>query len=130
MIDWRLFVAILVASLAWGASAKAQTEEPCPDPFVAHDDTTEYVTHRGAQIYTMRLQTPEADPGELLSCSIQIGLVMLLTIPSPASDSCYVENVFVVTGRHVVTRWCTTGTGDTDVLTTTAKFRVPGPKLF
>jgi hypothetical protein len=88
------------------------------------------VTHRSGQIYTIRWQAPEADPGELISCSFQIGLVALLTIPSPASLSCHEEPVFVVTGRHVVSRWCTTEVGDTDKPQTTAKFRVPGPKLF
>ncbi len=121
---------ILITVLSLVAFSAQAGEVPCPVPVVPHDDATEYVTHQGGQIYTIRWQAPEADPGELLSCSIQIGLVMLLTIPTPDSQLCYEEDVFVVTGRHVLERWCTTGTGDTDRPTTTAKFRVPGPRLF
>ncbi len=123
----RFLLSLVVMLLATSVGAG---EVPCPTPVVPHDDATEYRTHRGAQVYTIRWQAPEADPGELLSCSFQIGLVVLLNVPSPASESCYEEDVFVVTGRHVVDRWCTTETGDTDKPTTTAKFRVPGPKLW
>ena len=123
----KFLLALFVLVLASPVIADPIT---CPDPVIPHVDTDEYVTHKGGKIYTIRLQAPEADPGELISCSIQIGLVVLLTIPSPASLSCHEEDVFVVTGRHVVDRWCTTAVGDTDVKMTTAKFRVPGPKLF
>ncbi len=121
---------ILITVLSLVAFSAQAGEVPCPVPVVPHDDATEYVTHKTAQIYTIRWQAPEADPGELISCSIQIGLVSLLTIPSPASLSCHEEDVFVVTGRHVVERWCITAVGDTDRPVTTAKFRVPGPKLY
>ncbi len=121
---------VLIAALFLVAFSAQAGEVTCPDPVVPHDDVAEYVTHRGAKVYTIRLQAPDADPGELLSCSLQIGLVMLLTIPNPAPLSCHEEDVFVVTGRHILERFCTTGTGDTDKTTTQAKFRVPGPKLY
>ena len=127
----RFLIWFFSALVILAASLEARADPlVCPDPLVQHDDATEYVTHMGGQVYEIRWQAPDADPGELISCSFQIGLVVLLTIPSPAPLSCHAENVFVVTGRHVVDRWCTTATGDTDKPTTIAKFRVPGPKLF
>ena len=102
----------------------------CPDPIVAHDDALEYKTHRTGQLYTIRLQAPDADPGELVSCTVKIGAAVSLTIDSPDPLGCFEEDVSLIEGRHVITRWCTTAAGDTDHPSTDGKFRVPGPKLY
>lgn len=120
----RILILMVIA-----ASATAG-EVPCPAPLVVHDDTTVYVTHRTGLDYTIRIQAPDADPGELLSMTIKIGSVAQLTIPTPAPLSCHEEDVSLVEGRHEITRWATTAAGDTDKPSTQGKFRVPGPRLW
>lgn len=129
ILIWLFCLAMIGVVVALARSASAG-EIPCPDPVVPHDDAQEYKTHRGARVYTIRWQAPDADPGELLSCSIQIGTVALITEPTPTSLACYEEDVSGLEGREIATRWCTTDAGDTDRPSTRVKLPVPGPKLF
>jgi len=114
------------------ASALSAGEIPCPpDPIVYHDDAEEYKTQRGGGIYSIRIQAPDADPGELVSCSMQIGNQALITIYDPQPLSCHEEDVSLLRGREVVDRWCNLAPdGDTDHPTTAVKLHTPGPKLF
>ena len=129
LAPWIAAGVVIAVLSVWAVPTQAG-EIPCPVPIVAHVDTDEYRTHEVGKVYAIRLQAPDADPGELISCSLQIGTVLLLTIQNPAPLGCYREDVSPVQGRHPITRWCSTAEGDTEAPVTQGKFRVPGPKLF